>query len=184
LTYGIIYCITNKLNSKRYVGLTTRSVTERFKEHEIADSYIGRAIRKYGIENFSIMILDDAENREELVKAEIYWINELNTFDDGYNLTTGGDGVIVVDFFDIELDEKQEKFVNWVRKENNKKIDVHNRKEMTTMVMINLAKSFLISDNDRDKKLAAKQILKLKPIYLSELLRKRLFTKNDLLSWV
>lgn len=51
--YGVVYMIINLCNDKRYIGITTRTIEERFEEHCKADSYIGRAIRKYGRENFS-----------------------------------------------------------------------------------------------------------------------------------
>lgn len=56
---GYIYCITNLVNQKKYVGKTIYSITERFKEH-CSDSKRERcekrplydAMNKYGIENF------------------------------------------------------------------------------------------------------------------------------------
>ena len=86
-----IYKITNKLNGKIYVGQTTRNPIERFKEHKHADSIIGKAIRKYGTENFEIDILDECETFDELNECEMFWIAELNCkVPNGYNVTDGG----------------------------------------------------------------------------------------------
>ena len=86
-----IYKITNLINGKIYVGQTTRNPIERFKEHKHADSIIGKAIRKYGAENFEIDILDECETFDELNECEMFWIAELNCkVPDGYNVTDGG----------------------------------------------------------------------------------------------
>lgn len=57
------------------------------------DSYIDRALRKYGGNNFSLEILEDnIEDAKELNNREIYWISYYDSFNNGYNLTQGGGG--------------------------------------------------------------------------------------------
>ena len=51
--YGVIYKITNQINGKSYVGKTTTALNQRMASHRCADTVIGKAIRKYGWENFS-----------------------------------------------------------------------------------------------------------------------------------
>lgn len=87
----IIYKIENLLNGKCYIGQTIRPLNERLGEHLRHSSYIGRALNKYGIENFDIREIDAASTIEELNKKEIYYINEYNTIKPhGYNLCGGG----------------------------------------------------------------------------------------------
>jgi group I intron endonuclease len=98
---GIIYLITNNINQKSYVGLTTKDVNLRFSEH-IRESLgkckyaIHKAIRKHGKENFTLKILEQCLTLEELRLAEQKWISELGTFinRNGYNMTFGGDGAL------------------------------------------------------------------------------------------
>jgi len=87
---NIIYLITNKVNSKIYVGKTSKSLQDRFKRHcynhQNQNTYLYRAMRKYGIENFTIKILEETDFPNE---QEIYWIKTLKP---QYNMTIGGDG--------------------------------------------------------------------------------------------
>lgn len=99
---GYIYCITNKVNNKKYIGKTNDAVEQRFKEHCAAienerdyNRPLYRAFRKYGLENFSVKQIDEADSEELLSKKEIYWIDKLNTYKNGYNATKGGDGNLV-----------------------------------------------------------------------------------------
>lgn len=48
---------------------------------------------KYGIENFDFYILEECEP-VELDDREIYWIDALDTYNHGYNMTLGGSGLI------------------------------------------------------------------------------------------
>ena len=94
MSAGLIYKITNTLNGKCYVGQTTRTPEERFVEHKRCQtSNIGREIRKYGVENFTVEVLEECEIRELLNEREIFWIAELDCmWPRGYNNATGGQG--------------------------------------------------------------------------------------------
>jgi group I intron endonuclease len=98
----IIYKITNLLNNKIYIGKTTRKLNARRLEH-LSDSRVGsklpihNAIRKYGENNFSFEVIDEANTQEELNDKEVYWIKKYNSYihwnnSNGYNLSIGGDG--------------------------------------------------------------------------------------------
>ena len=56
--FGIIYAGENLLTHKIYVGQTVRSLKKRIIEHKSNNvSLIGRAIQKYGEENFVWVII-------------------------------------------------------------------------------------------------------------------------------
>lgn len=93
-----IYLITNTSTNKKYVGLTTKGASERFKEHIYQHRKHGSctalysAMRKYGSDKFSVQVIEDCSGLSELNDREVYWIKKLNTLSpNGYNLTTGGD---------------------------------------------------------------------------------------------
>lgn len=94
---GYIYKITNKINNKVYIGQTIQSIKDRFYRHcqkrclskQEANMAIKRAIFKYGKKNFSLELLETCD-REQLDEREIYYIKLYNSYEDGYNCTTGG----------------------------------------------------------------------------------------------
>lgn len=109
---GFIYKITNKINNKSYIGKTEQQIWKRFQEH-ISDSKkerckhrpLYRAMNKYGVDNFSITLVEECSNTAE---REIYWINLYGTYgNSGYNATKGGDGKprvdhrAIIDFFEL-----------------------------------------------------------------------------------
>lgn len=97
----LVYKYTNQVNGKLYIGITIRSLETRHKEHlsHINDNFaLHRALKRYGVENFEVSVIDNAKTLNELKQKEKYWIKELNTYvhsenSNGYNLTLGGDGV-------------------------------------------------------------------------------------------
>lgn len=96
-----IYKISNLINGKNYIGKTNFSIEKRFKEH-CCDAYkenenhrpLYAAMRKYGIENFVIELIEETDNPEE---REQFWIKYYNTYENGYNATKGGDGKMLFD---------------------------------------------------------------------------------------
>ena len=86
----LVYKITNKINNKIYIGQTTETIEKRFKRHcgyQLDDNtYIHRAIKKYGKDNFYIEQIDEANNQQELNEKELYWIKFYQSDKEGYNL--------------------------------------------------------------------------------------------------
>lgn len=89
-----IYLITNLANRKQYVGYTSRTPEIRFQEHwrnrDVDDSYLHRAMKKYGIANFIVETIEEIDESEWQYK-ERYWIEKKNTMTpNGYNVNIGG----------------------------------------------------------------------------------------------
>lgn len=90
---GFIYKITNKVNGKSYIGQTRYTVEFRWKQHQhkVDNTYFHNAINKYGADNFTVETLEECKY-EDLDSREIFYIAKYDTFNNGYNLTIGGDG--------------------------------------------------------------------------------------------
>lgn len=98
---GIIYCFTNKINGKKYIGQTINP-KQRYNNH-MCDIYkqnragynspLARAMRKYGKENFSYEVLakdiNDIDILNILEKEYIEKYKSLTT-QHGYNILEGG----------------------------------------------------------------------------------------------
>ena len=98
---GYIYLIENKINNKKYVGCTAYTLECRFQEHikdlsRFPNRPLYRAMKKYGIENFSMIALERCDE-SLLTEREIYWIKKLDTYKNGYNATLGGEGRKTID---------------------------------------------------------------------------------------
>lgn len=104
--FNCIYQIRNKINQKSYVG-QARDLLRRFvfdnKSHyntlvgyESHHQVLYRAIQKYSIDNFEVLILDHNLDLSDMRSKERYWVRELHTciYDPlchGYNMTWGGE---------------------------------------------------------------------------------------------
>lgn len=95
-----IYKITNKINGHSYIGQSV-NIDKRIYAHKYSaqcpqahdyNTSIHQAMRKYGLENFEVEVLETLpEDKTLLNQREIYWIQFYNTYLDGYNETIGGE---------------------------------------------------------------------------------------------
>ena len=93
-----IYKITNLVNGKSYIGQSV-NIERRFINHKSVafnpndrnyNYPLYRAIRKYGIENFSFEILEECL-KNELNEKEVFYIDKYRTHGiNGYNQDDGG----------------------------------------------------------------------------------------------
>ena len=109
---GYIYKIVNTVNDKVYIGLTTKTVEERFRDHLNACTerakkkiHLYAAMQLYGKDKFSAIQIDTAETIEELSNKERYWIQYYDAIKNGYNMAPGGEHIVFGDDA-IEVKEK------------------------------------------------------------------------------
>ena len=95
---GYVYALIDGTDDSEYVGQTTKTVEERFKQHTQADSYIGHVIRARGEDMFVVVVLKVCTDKAELDYWERRLIKSRNTkHPNGYNLTDGGEGTLGVE---------------------------------------------------------------------------------------
>jgi group I intron endonuclease len=107
--YCEIYKITNISNGKIYVGQAVSHIlnhkryrpyghegrfrchiSEAFSTKKNQSHYLNNAIRKYGVTDFMVELIECCE-LEQADEREIHYIKELNSlFPNGYNLKNGG----------------------------------------------------------------------------------------------
>lgn len=94
----ILYCHTNKLNGKKYFGITSQKNINRWRNGEGYKNQpvFYKAIQKYGWDNFNHEIIKTDLSEAEAKKLEQQYIKEYHTFINdpqsmGYNTTLGGE---------------------------------------------------------------------------------------------
>lgn len=86
-------------SNKIYIGITSKTLNERARYNGCGYdkcTAFGRAIKKYGWENFTSEILAQELTEDEAKRLEKYYIKLYDSTnpDKGYNITMGGDGTI------------------------------------------------------------------------------------------
>lgn len=96
---GYIYFIINNVTNQRYVGKTI-DIKKRKNDHfnqlnlnKHVNKKLQLAWNKYGQNNFNFEYIEfSIQNIEELNQKEIFYIDKYDSYNNGYNLTLGGDG--------------------------------------------------------------------------------------------
>lgn len=90
----VVYIHQNKINGKRYVGITNNTSRRWCKKGERYENCprFAAAIRKYGWDNFYHVVIVRGLTLEEANVLERFYIREYRTNDKafGYNMTCGG----------------------------------------------------------------------------------------------
>ena len=101
MPFGYIYKIVFP-HGKHYIGITSRSLEQRRKEHKKYaksgdERWLYNAIRKYGMaDTLELIEIDTANAKDKLCEKEIHYIKEYKSYymdGNGYNMTLGGDGL-------------------------------------------------------------------------------------------
>lgn len=95
MRFGAAYTLTNRETGDTYVGITTRNVDARWKEHVYkasgrnCNTWLHRAIRKYGVDRFEAQEIASASSRADLLALEMVLIRDRKPT---YNQSHGGEG--------------------------------------------------------------------------------------------
>ncbi len=108
----VIYCHTNKVNGKKYVGQTRSTMALRWSGHVHAalkrkdQNYFCNAIRKHGVDAFVHEVLDVVMTEAGADLAEALWIvQKQSRAPAGYNLSSGGESPAVHETTRIKISE-------------------------------------------------------------------------------
>ena len=142
-----IYIVTNIKNNASYIG-QAKNIYDRLNKHHIYDYkdknnccyntkfYI--ALRKYGLENFQVDVLELC-SEEELDKKEIYYINKYDSFKHGYNSTEGGQN------WSPNIHSEETELKRQKTRQQNKSLqsENHPRAKMTNEEVINVRQRYI-----------------------------------------
>lgn len=144
-----IYKITNLLNGKVYIG-QSKDIYVRYNQHHKyeyknesrADFHLYQAFKKYGLDNFSIEVVELCP-QNELNDKEIYWIEYYDSFKQGYNMTAGGSN-LSPSIHSAEVEQK--------RKQTREKTQAlvgenHPRAKLTNEEVLNIRQRYSMGEN-------------------------------------
>ncbi len=124
----IVYKHTNSITGKSYIGITSKSMENRWKRHvilanskqcRVTHTAFAQAIKKYGASDdvWSHDIIHTCDSKDEACMYEKQMIKDHNTLSpNGYNITLGGEGR-----FGPMSDDAKKKIIEYCRSEKGRK---------------------------------------------------------------
>ena len=149
-----IYMVVNLINNKKYIG-QSKNIKKRFQSHHLVDyknknncnynTKFYQALRKYGIDNFEVIILKLCEEKE-LDDLEIKYIKEFDTFKNGYNSTEGGQ------FWSPNIHSEEIELKRQKTREQNKSLmsENHPRAKLTNQQVWDIRQRYINGESIRE----------------------------------
>lgn len=92
-----IYCISNVIDDKKYIGQTTEGFYSRYLRHNNLlknnihfNVHLQRAYNKYGSDNFEMSVVEICNDESKIAQLEEKWISEFRSKYECYNTLSGG----------------------------------------------------------------------------------------------
>lgn len=158
MTKYIVYCHT--LNNKKYIGYTKKTMSERLAEH-IEDALLGsdrhfhRAIRKYGVKNIVSEQLCEVNTKKLAKLKECLYVEQFDTFKNGYNMTRGGDGGNTTEKY------SKRKMKNLSKRRSELQVGMKNsnaKPNITKEIIVDAVVQFCVENNKQGNYLLKKEI--------------------------
>lgn len=165
-----IYKIVHKESGKCYVGLSV-NIYQRWVAHKSfyksgqRRSSIYNALKKYGIDAFEFAVVEEC-HKDILEEREKFWIKELDSVNNGYNLTWGGESNKNVSEETRQKMSELRKGVKQSPEEIEKRISKIRGIKRTPEQ--NAAKSLLMKGRGVGRKLSPEHIAKLRQNFLGK----------------
>jgi group I intron endonuclease len=114
----VVYKVTNMINGKVYIGKTESGLKVRKVGHyqsvkKGSETNFHRALRKGNRNDFKWEILNEYSTKKDMDTAEINYITEYDAYENGYNMTEGGDGGITYQKGDELYERIKHKLGKW-----------------------------------------------------------------------
>jgi len=93
-----VYKIKNTITNQYYIGVDSyypkrvKQHQSRLRNNKHRNKHLQSSYNKYGIDNFNFDLLENCNNREDMLNKEIKYIKYFKSLKEGFNHTIGGEG--------------------------------------------------------------------------------------------